>query len=237
MVTTEHHPRERQHHSGCTIPSLEHNLSEWKRNPVIFQSVVQRLSPTPGIDRPLWANWIVSSQRMWAGRRVRQWWLWTHSHWAQIQSSYMFPPFIMIGRTLTKIVQDMVKCALRIVLFWPSQSWWPTLLVAHPLMLPQLPDILRSPQGKFHPQAVNNTKAARMHTYGSSERFQSLLEEVLRSFLAPKSPAHRKPTPARNLLAVLVRLWSIFSYCSQQLLTKASQPAGSLPTVLHWLLY
>ena len=52
---------------------------------------------------------------------------------------YLFPPFPLVGRVLSKFVSDGTDHGLLVCPYWPSQPWFPTLLdllIAPPLLLP-----------------------------------------------------------------------------------------------------
>ena len=52
---------------------------------------------------------------------------------------YLFPPIPLIGRVLTKFIADETGHGLLICPYWPSQSWFPSLLgllIAPPLLIP-----------------------------------------------------------------------------------------------------
>ena len=68
--------------------------------------------------------------------------------------SYLFPLFCLIPMCLRKVMQEQVDCIL-IAPVWRSQPWFPALLsmlIEHPLLLPQGQRILRLPgTDKIHP--------------------------------------------------------------------------------------
>ena len=113
-------------------------------------------------------------------------------NWAQIQCPYMFSPFIMIGRTLTKIVQDMVKFALIIVPLWPSA------VVANPAgssssdVSPATGYLEESSGRVSSTSCQQQAKAVCMHTLGSSEKFQSLPERAFEIILSSWKPSTQK---------------------------------------------
>jgi hypothetical protein len=54
--------------------------------------------------------------------------------------SYLFPPFILLGRVLKKVVLDQVQVVL-ITPLWKSATWWPAiqqLMVDVPMILPEV---------------------------------------------------------------------------------------------------
>ena len=76
-------------------------------------------------------------------------------HWKDT-NPYMFPPFSLIGRVLTKLTRDAVATALIITPWWPTAHWYPVLLhlaCSCPLLLPQWNKLLSHPQDRtlLHP--------------------------------------------------------------------------------------
>ena len=52
---------------------------------------------------------------------------------------YLFPPFPLVSRVLSKFISDETDHGLLVCPYWPSQPWFPTLLdllIAPPLLLP-----------------------------------------------------------------------------------------------------
>ena len=76
---------------------------------------------------------------------------------------YMFPPFSIIGRVITKIKKEHATGIL-IVPEWPSQSWFPRLqdISKNQLRFPPKEENLRMPQAKcrLHPLATKMTLLA-----------------------------------------------------------------------------
>lgn len=66
---------------------------------------------------------------------------------------YMFPPFALIPQCLNKLGKEEVS-AILIAPVWSNQVWFPLILrslVDYPILLPPLPDIVISPEGRTHP--------------------------------------------------------------------------------------
>ena len=78
---------------------------------------------------------------------------WEHLHCP------MFPPMILIGRVLAKLIREKVHQAILIVPHWPSRPWWPVLLSVMdqpPMKLPLATDLLTDTMGNPHPLILNN---------------------------------------------------------------------------------
>ena len=82
--------------------------------------------------------------------------------WSQMKA-YAFPPFCLIGRCLSKVVQDEATLVL-IAPTWQTQPWYSVLLemiIEDPILLPPVPDLLTSPLNQIHPlQSQGLTLAA-----------------------------------------------------------------------------
>jgi hypothetical protein len=79
-------------------------------------------------------------------------------NWRYVKS-FMFPPFNLISRCLSKLIQDRAT-TIMITPFWPTQSWFPILLelsVDIPRMFHPEQDLLISPLGEFHQLTANHT--------------------------------------------------------------------------------
>jgi hypothetical protein len=77
---------------------------------------------------------------------------------------YLFPPFTIIPRILSKIKTDTVNKAIIIVPLWPSQLWFPlliSLIVSFPVRLPRHNDLISMPStGLLHPLTKKTDFAA-----------------------------------------------------------------------------
>ena len=70
------------------------------------------------------------------------------------ERSYLFPPFNLVRRSLTKIRMEAVTSTCLIALAWPAQSWYPQLLemlMKKPIMLSPEEGLLLSPELTSHP--------------------------------------------------------------------------------------
>ena len=73
--------------------------------------------------------------------------------WAR-EIPYLFPPFCLVGRALSKIQRETISCACLVAPAWPTQAWYPQLLamlVDLPVLLPEEDDLLLSPDQRPHP--------------------------------------------------------------------------------------
>ena len=73
-------------------------------------------------------------------------------NWATIKG-YLFPPFSLIGRCLSKVKRELATVVL-VAPIWPQQPWYPLLLELAcdlPRRLPQSESLLTSAKGEPHP--------------------------------------------------------------------------------------
>ena len=71
------------------------------------------------------------------------------------QRAYMFPPFALIPRCLSKLWEEGAS-ALLIAPVWPNQTWFPQVLrslASSPVLLPPLPSIVTNQESQLHPLA------------------------------------------------------------------------------------
>lgn len=67
--------------------------------------------------------------------------------WKQFKLAYAFPPFVIVGKVLSKVRQDEIDCVV-IVPNWPNQNWYSYLirmLIDCPIILHTRDKILTSP--------------------------------------------------------------------------------------------
>ena len=79
--------------------------------------------------------------------------------WGQI-FPYAFPPFCLITRVLRQTTSQDVNKMVLIAPIWPTQPWYPVLLsmlIDIPVLLPQSPHLLSSPEGQAHPLLVEGS--------------------------------------------------------------------------------
>ena len=79
--------------------------------------------------------------------------------------AYAFPPFVMLGRVLEKILTDHPCELILIAPKWPNQSWYARLLellVDFPLVVPLREDLLAQPHNHLIHQSL---QAVRLHAW------------------------------------------------------------------------
>ena len=70
------------------------------------------------------------------------------------EAPFLFPPFCLIGRALSKISREAVDSACLVAPAWPAQIWYPQLLAiltSSPILLPTEDYLLLSPDQRPHP--------------------------------------------------------------------------------------
>ena len=116
---------------------------------------------------------------------------------------YLFPPYPIINRVISKFKSDNTGHGLLICPFWPSQSWFPTLLdllIAPPLLLP--PDQIMDENHRLprHCQLVGwiigSSHAERM-------AYQGKLECVRSSPTSEKPLLHTKDIGESSVLGII----------------------------------
>lgn len=107
--------------------------------------------------------------------------------WSNL-SPYIFPPFNMVGRVISKIINDEVEQALLIIPLWRSQSWFPLVLanlISLPIRLPCHRDLLTLPHNKqVHPLSKKLKMVAVMLS-GNSYRVREFHSQLQKSSLVP----------------------------------------------------
>ena len=136
--------------------SCHHNdSSNWQLSPAVFNAMNQLLGPF--LHRPIRiqgqlsvADLLQLETRPWSDIcrcLSMSWWN---------DSPYLFPLFCLMadGRALLKIQRELVNRACLIAPIWPGQIWYSqllTVLADYPILLPQFPELLLSPDQKLHP--------------------------------------------------------------------------------------
>ena len=76
------------------------------------------------------------------------------------KSLYVFPPFCMILKVLSKVRKEKVPMMIVVTPAWPSQLWYPEAMrmsIQQPTLLTWRRDLLKNPQGETHPLFQNKT--------------------------------------------------------------------------------
>ena len=96
--------------------------------------------------------------------------------WDDLQV-YDLPPFGLLHRVLSKVRQSRGLELTLVALFWPQHPWFPDLLVAVPVFLPQWRDLLRQPHfHRFH----QNLRVLRLTAFSISSDLQEPLDSLRR---------------------------------------------------------
>ena len=73
-------------------------------------------------------------------------------NWVQF-TGYLFPPFCLIARCLSKVRMDQAEVTL-VTPFWPTQAWFPLaveLTCDRPRLFPVSKQLLTGPRNNAHP--------------------------------------------------------------------------------------
>ena len=142
--------------------------TEWQLDKIVFQNTCKHFNLSPDID--LFAsrlNFQVADYYSFGPDPYCAWVDAFTIKWNKNVVYYMFPPFNLILRCLSKIRQDRTKCVLAILPKWPNQPWYSMMLTmllpgTSPLQLTQTKNILTLPWdlSMIHP----NFKHLKLHS-------------------------------------------------------------------------
>ena len=136
-----------------------HDSSEWQLAKWTFQLVCQKLG-IPVLD--LFASRAchqLSLYVAWKPDPMSQAIDAFQLNWKNRGLTYAFPPFCLIGKTVTKVRSEKATQIL-VTPHWPAQSWYNQVLelcVADPILVKPRQDLLMNPQGQVHPLVENQT--------------------------------------------------------------------------------
>ena len=113
--------------------------------------------------------------------------------------AYAFPPFVMLGRVLEKILADHPCELILIAPKWPNQCWYARLLellVDFPLVLPLRKDLLTQPHNHLRHQSL---QAVRLHAWRLSSdpsKREDFLAQLPSKYLEGDASLHELSTTA-----------------------------------------
>ena len=113
--------------------------------------------------------------------------------------AYAFPPFVMLGRVIEKILRDHPCEMILVAPKWPNQSWYARLmelLVDFPLVLPYRNDLLTQPHNHQRHQSL---QAVALHAWRLSS--DPSKQEAFRRRLPHRSPGDDVSHPALFMTA------------------------------------
>ena len=125
-------------------------------------------------------------------------------------SPYMFHPFALISRCLTKLHKEEVS-AILIAPVWPNQTWFAQLLnslVDLPILLPPIPQIVTNSAGQNHPLAgEGHLPLAAWPVSGEVAKREDFLTELSTSSenLGEHQQNHPTPVPGNSGIAGALR--------------------------------
>lgn len=131
--------------------------SDWKLNPAIFQQLqkefvmnIDLFASRTNHQLPRYVSWRPDPHSVGVDALKMNWKDW---------KAYAFPPFCLIGKTLSKCFAEKAKLLL-VAPLWRNQPWFPRLLemlYSHPIKLPSVQDLIQDPLGEIHPLAQAGT--------------------------------------------------------------------------------
>ena len=122
--------------------------SEWKLNPLLFQKINQLLGPLSAdlfasrlsTQLPNFVSWKPDPLAMAVDAFTVD--------WSSIPGKlYVNPPWNLVGRVLSQVLNQRVQELVLVAPVWKAQSWYPMLLqllVNKPLLIPQSPRSIQS---------------------------------------------------------------------------------------------
>ena len=131
------------------------DTSEWKLNPQSFNEICKNFGQ-PDLD--LFASLACHQLTKYVSYKPDPQALAVdafHQNWAHT-FPYAFPPFKLIGRTLTKVLKQHSTMII-VTPTWQTQPFYPTLLemaIQNPLLLPRDKNLLEDPAGNKHPLII-----------------------------------------------------------------------------------
>ena len=135
-----------------------HDSSDWMLDPVIFNRLEQKFgqfsidlfASSHNAQLPVFFSWKPDPKAL-AVDALSQ-------GWNHLRLPYAFPPFALIGRTLQKILKEVVSHLILIAPVWPAQHWYPLLLEMlsdYPVLLPHHNDLILDYHRQSHPLILN----------------------------------------------------------------------------------
>ena len=112
--------------------------------------------------------------------------------WTCFDMPYLFPPFSVIARVLSKVRREGVT-AVMVLPIWPTQSWWPAALamaVAQPYILPKHCLWMPQAEGMQHPLTTMRLavlKISGLRSASEAYRTQSLTLSAMHGGKGPMS--------------------------------------------------
>lgn len=174
--------------------------TDWKLNPVLFEAIQQLWGPFT-VD--LFATALNTQLPRFVSWRAQPGAWRTDAlsfSWAGLGIAWANPPFILIGRILTKVRREQATLAI-VLPFWPTQAWWPLLLpllADRPVVLPQRSDLyLPGNLGNEQHRDVPNWNSIVAFISGNKQRtaaFQHELASYLQTGSEHLPPNHTSIT-------------------------------------------
>ena len=174
-----------------------HDSSNWKLCPSVFEALNYLMGPLSidlfasriNYQLPVYCSWKPDP----GARTVDAFSI----SWAR-ETPYLFPPFCLIGRALSKISREAVDSACLVAPAWPSQIWYPQLLAiltGPPILLPTEDYLLLSPDQRPHPlQLEGSLCLTAWPISGNISRCKGFLQELQSSSLNHGEATPMMPT-------------------------------------------
>ena len=177
------------------------DTSDWQLNKRIFRSLQQKFGPFTvdlfasfrNTQLKTFFSWKPDPRAAAVDALAQEW---------KHHNPYMFPPFALIGRALQKVKQEKLQFALLIAPIWPAQPWYSLLLsmlISHPIVLPDRQDLLTNLQNETHPMIeCKHMILAAWPLSGVDLKIKSFQKTLLRSYVPLGENPHRSRTNRRG---------------------------------------
>lgn len=168
--------------------------TEWKLNPVLFQSVKNHYQITPDID-------LFASRLNYQLKPFVSWGPDPEAYavdafslsWISMSVIYAFPPFSVLPRVFAKILRDQAEGIL-IVPNWPTASWYPQmlrLLIKNPMILPRGKNLLQLSHSDTPHPLYKKLQLLAVMCSGKPYRHKEYLEKLVTSCVPHGDHQHK----------------------------------------------
>ena len=127
--------------------------------------------------------------------------------------AYAFPPFVMLGRVLEKILTDHPCELILTAPKWPNQSWYARLLellVDFPLVLPLGKDLLTQPHNHLRHQSLHSVRLHAWRLSSNPSKRKDFLTQLPNKYLEGDASLHELSMTASgesSLVGVVSNRW------------------------------
>ena len=206
----------------------EVDWSDWRLDLSLFLEITHHFAIQPAIDLfasrtntqlPTYVSW-KKDPNAW---KINAFTL----EWGNLWILYLFPPWILVGRTLTKIMTDQVSEAILIAPVWQTRPWWPllmTMLTRVPVKLPLGPITITNPKGNRTQSPHGSTYYDGIHHIRTILANRGLSESAIEPILSSWRESTKKSYTS---------VWNKWrAWCSQRSINSLDPPIEQFVTYL-----